>query len=177
MNSHVLSRIHPELGIRYTWKTDGQPRRSGQTVLHAVARDLLRLLAPVMSFTAEEAWAFLPGATTPSVFLAGLPEVERRMPAELGERFERLFAVRPRVQKQLEAARRDKLIGASLEAKVLLQAQAADRDFLSRHLAELPGLIVPASAPGTTHAWHILRFRFRPLAGALAQLRRRWLVP
>ena len=84
----------------YTWKTDGQPRRSGQTVLHHVARDLLRLLAPVMSFTAEEAWSFLPGAPTPSVFLAGLPEVTRRMPAELAERFERLFAVRSVVQKQ-----------------------------------------------------------------------------
>jgi len=126
----------------YTWKTDGQPRRSGQTVLHHVARDLLRLLAPVMSFTAEEAWSFLPGAPTPSVFLAGLPEVTRRMPAELAERFERLFAVRSVVQKQLEVARRDKVIGASLEAKVLLHAEVADREFLARHLADLPGLFI-----------------------------------
>jgi isoleucyl-tRNA synthetase len=126
----------------YTWKTDGQPRRSGQTVLYHVARDLLRLLAPVMSFTAEEAWSFLPGAPTPSVFLAGFPDATHRMPAELGERFERLFAVRSLVQKQLEAARRDKAIGASLEAKVLLHPEASDREFLGRHLAELPGLFI-----------------------------------
>jgi isoleucyl-tRNA synthetase len=126
----------------YTWKTDGLPRRSGQTVLYHVARDLLRLLAPVMSFTAEEAWSFLPGAPAASVFLAGLPEVTRRMPAELAERFERLFAVRSAVQKQLEAARRDKIIGASLEAKVLLHAEASDQEFLARHLAELPGLFI-----------------------------------
>ncbi|MGO8968784.1 MAG: isoleucine--tRNA ligase [Myxococcaceae bacterium] len=126
----------------YTWKTDGHPRRSGQTVLYRVAADLLRLLAPVMSFTAEEAWAFLPGNRAESVFLAGFPAVEGRMPAELGTRFERLFAIRSVVQKQLEAARRDKLIGASLEAKVLLQAEAADREFLERHLAELPGLFI-----------------------------------
>jgi isoleucyl-tRNA synthetase len=126
----------------YTWKADGQPRRSGQTVLHRVARDLLRLLAPVMSFTAEEAWAHLPGASTPSVFLAGLPDATRRMPPELGERFERLFAVRAAVQPPLEAARRDKLIGASLEAKVMLHATGAGRALLARHLAELSGLFI-----------------------------------
>ncbi len=126
----------------YTWKTDGQPRRSGQTVLYHVARELLRLLAPIMSFTSEEAWAFLPGAEVPSVFLAGFPDVTRRMPAELGERFERLFAVRSLVQKQLEAARQAKVIGASLEAKVLLHPEASDEEFLRRHLTELPGLFI-----------------------------------
>ena len=126
----------------YTWKTDGLPRRSGQTALYRLARDLLRLLAPIMSFTAEEAWSFLPGAPSSSVFLAGLPEATRRMPAELGERYERLFSVRSAVQKQLEAARRDKVIGASLEAKVLLHPEEADREFLARHLAELPGLFI-----------------------------------
>jgi isoleucyl-tRNA synthetase len=126
----------------YTWKTDGAPRRSGQTVLYHVARDLLRLLAPVMSFTAEEAWAFLPRAPTASVFLAGFPDVQPRMSAELAERFERLFAVRSVVQKQLEVARQSKVIGSSLEAKILLHAQPSDREFLSRHLAELPGLFI-----------------------------------
>jgi isoleucyl-tRNA synthetase len=126
----------------YTWKSDGVPRRSGQTVLYRVARDLLRLLAPVMSFTAEEAWAYLPGERQSSVFLAGLPELTNRMPTELGERFERLFAVRSAVQKQLEAARRDKVIGASLEAKVVLHPADGDREFLARHHAELPGLFI-----------------------------------
>jgi len=111
-------------------------------VRYHVARDLLRLLAPVMSFTAEEAWAFLPGGRPQSVFLAGLPEASRRMPAELQERFARLFSVRSAVQKLLEDARREKVIGASLEAKVLLHAEASDREFLTRHLQELPGLFI-----------------------------------
>ena len=50
-----------------------RPRRSAQTVLHTVAQDLLRLLAPVLSFTASEAWSYLPGRPAGSVFLAGLP--------------------------------------------------------------------------------------------------------
>ncbi len=162
----------------YTWKTDGPARRSGQTVLHRVATDLLRLLAPVMSFTAEEAWAFLPAAPTRSVFLAGFPQAQGRMPAELGERFERLFAIRSVVQKQLEAARRDKLIGASLEAKVLLYPAEADREFLGRHLAELPGLFIVSQVelleaatpglqqvPGGSH-FETLGVEVRPADGA-----------
>jgi isoleucyl-tRNA synthetase len=54
----------------YTARKDGKPRRSCQTVLHAVAGDLLRMLAPILSFTASEAWAYLPGAPADSVFLA-----------------------------------------------------------------------------------------------------------
>src|SRR5207253_6652264 len=51
-------------------------RRASQTVLHRVGRDLCRLLAPMMSFTSEEAWRHLPRKSAESVFLAGFPEAE-----------------------------------------------------------------------------------------------------
>ncbi len=57
----------------YTWKRDGKARRSALTVLHAMAEDLIRLLGPVLSFTASEAWSHLPGRPAESVFLAGMP--------------------------------------------------------------------------------------------------------
>ncbi|MCY0999247.1 isoleucine--tRNA ligase [Myxococcus sp. MISCRS1] len=126
----------------YTWRKDGTPRRGAQTVLHEVASVLLRLLAPVMSFTAEEAWGFLPGKSTESVFLAGFPEPGTKLSPELAERYAKLFAVREAVQGVLEAARREKRIGASLEARVLLMASASVRDFLMQHLDELPGLFI-----------------------------------
>ncbi|WP_164001112.1 isoleucine--tRNA ligase [Pyxidicoccus caerfyrddinensis] len=126
----------------YTSRTDGQARRSAQTVLHEVASVLLRLLAPVMSFTAEEAWQYLPGTSAESVFLAGFPEPAAKMDPALAERYGKLFAVRSAVQGVLEAARRDKLIGASLEARVVLTADAKARDFLKAHLDELPGLFI-----------------------------------
>jgi isoleucyl-tRNA synthetase len=126
----------------YTGKADGRPRRAAQTVLHQIARDLLRLLAPVMSFTAEEAWQQLPGAGAPSVFLAGLPETPPAADPALIERYQKLFAVRSEVQKLLEVARRDKLIGSPLEAKVVLVATGAARDFLASNLSELPGLFI-----------------------------------
>jgi len=139
-----LSAVHFDISKDrlYTWKRNGHARRSAQTVLHRVVLDVSRLLAPVTSFTSEEVWEYLPGRPAPSVFLAGLPEARGRPDAELMETFDRLFAVRSAVQLQLEAARRDKRIGSSLEAKVLLHADGEARAFLARHLAELPGLFI-----------------------------------
>jgi isoleucyl-tRNA synthetase len=127
----------------YTWKTDGLPRRSAQTVLHLVAEDLVRLLAPVLSFTASEAWAFLPGAKEESVFLAGFPSRARPKDAEaLEARYGRLFELRALVQGKLEEARRAKLIGSGLEAMVTLRAEGEAKKLLEEAKAELPALFI-----------------------------------
>src|SRR5690606_16191791 len=125
-----------------------------QTVLHLVARDLLRLLAPILSFTCEEAWGYLPGDRAGSVFLAGLPE-----PAPIDEaiaaRFDRLLDVRAAVSKHLEVARREKKIGKSLDARVVLGGSGDLLAFLRDVEAELPTTlivsqveIVEGAAPG-----------------------------
>jgi len=139
-----LSAVHFDISKDrlYTWKTAGHARRSAQTVLHRILLDVTRLLAPVTSFTAEEVWEHLPGRPAPSVFLAGLPEATGKRDAVLMETFERLFSVRSAVQQQLEAARRDKLIGSSLEARVVLHADTEGYAFLARHLAALPTLLI-----------------------------------
>jgi isoleucyl-tRNA synthetase len=126
----------------YTSKTTGRARRSAQTVLYGVATDLLRLLAPVMSFTAEEAWQLLPGKGAPSVFLAGFPEGGASVAPGLLERYATLFALRSEVQKHLEAARRDKVIGSSAEAQVVLSADGEARKLIAENLAELPTLFI-----------------------------------
>ncbi len=127
----------------YTWKTDGRPRRSAQTVLHAVAEDLVRLLAPVLSFTASEAWGHLPGRAGTSVFLAGLPARARPKDADaLEARYGRLFEVREVVQGKLEEARRAKLIGSGLEAMVTVRAQGEQLRLLEEARAELPALFI-----------------------------------
>jgi isoleucyl-tRNA synthetase len=127
----------------YTTKATGHSRRSAQTVLHEVSVTLLQLLAPVMSFTAEEAWQQLPGEKAESIFLSGFPEARHgATDAGLAERYAKLFAVRSEVQGLLEAQRRDKVIGSSLEARVVLSAQGEAREFLERHLSELPGLFI-----------------------------------
>jgi isoleucyl-tRNA synthetase len=108
----------------YTFKKDGRPRRSAQTVLHAAAGDLMRMLAPVLSFTASEAWDDYPNPPEESVFFAGFPERSRPAGADaLEARYGRLFEVRAVVQKALEEARQAKQIGSGLEAMVRLHAE------------------------------------------------------
>ncbi|OJT18818.1 isoleucine--tRNA ligase [Archangium sp. Cb G35] len=126
----------------YTSKAAGHARRSAQTVLHEVATVLLQLLAPVMSFTSEEAWQYLPGKKAESVYLTDFPEPAVKPDAALSERYGKLFAVRSAVQGLLEAARRDKMIGASLEARVVLSASGKALEFLKANAAELPGLFI-----------------------------------
>ncbi len=131
----------------YSSKATSLERRSAQTVLHRIAKDLIRLLAPVMSFTAEEAWQNLPGAAAAakSVFLAGFPEAGKGVGTaspELMATFEKLLAVREGVQGILEVARREKQIGGSVEARVVLHAEGALGMLLLKHARELPSLFI-----------------------------------
>jgi isoleucyl-tRNA synthetase len=127
----------------YTAGRTSRARRSAQTVVHQVLFDLLRLLAPIMSFTCDEAYGHLPCRSEKSIFLCGMPE-----PSQVAEdkavldRFDKLFAVRSEVQKALEVARRDKLIGSSLEARVTLFAEGEKGSFLKENAAELSAIFI-----------------------------------
>jgi isoleucyl-tRNA synthetase len=118
-------------------------RRSGQTALYHLLEGLVRLMAPILSFTAEEIWGYMPpaAARTPSVLLADFPTVDPalRAPA-LGAEWETLLAVRSAVTKTLEGLRSAGEIGHSLEADVQLAAAEPVRGILASHgesLAEI----------------------------------------
>jgi isoleucyl-tRNA synthetase len=102
----------------YTTRADSSARRAAQTALHHIARSVITLLAPILSFTAEEAWAVLmPGVD--SVFchtLAALPEIESA--EALLARWTELRRIRSEVQKVLEELRSAGKIGSSLAAQV-----------------------------------------------------------
>ncbi len=109
----------------YTMPAASIERRAAQTVMYDVLSALVRLLTPVLAFTAEEIWRHMPGDKSGlvSVQLAEMPEVvEEYLDLELEQKWERLLSVRGEVTKALEEARRDKLIGNSLEAVVDLYA-------------------------------------------------------
>ncbi|HEY6105275.1 MAG TPA: class I tRNA ligase family protein, partial [Anaeromyxobacteraceae bacterium] len=127
----------------YTARADGPARRSAQTVLHLVAQDLARLLAPILSFTAHEAWRYLPGRPSESVFLAGFPDRPAAADAEaLEARYGGLLEVRAEVLRALETARRDKLIGSGLEAMVTVAAEGERLALLESAGPELPFLFI-----------------------------------
>lgn len=97
-------------------------RRSCQTVLFVALENLVRAIAPILCHTAEDIWQYLPYKTPyKSVFEAGWVKLEEnwRKP-ELTESWQQLRQIRTEVNKVLEQARADKMIGSSLEAKVLL---------------------------------------------------------
>jgi isoleucyl-tRNA synthetase len=113
---------------------DGPRRRSAQTVLHRIARELCVLLAPVLPFTTDEAWSRIPGVEEPSVHLALFPAREPVDEALLA-RWAELLSVRAQVTKALEEARAAKQVAASLEARVTLRGPAAALRFLREHEA------------------------------------------
>ncbi len=125
----------------YTTGAKSHARRSAQTALHHVTQMLLRLMAPILSFTAEEAWAVLnpPRAGDPpeSVFLHTWKEVlpKQDREKELAERWERIRALRAIVTRRLEDSRTVGAIGSSLQAEVRIDAGAADTELL-RSLGE-----------------------------------------
>ncbi|MCI1279747.1 MAG: isoleucine--tRNA ligase [Nitrospira sp.] len=132
----------------YTFRKDSPLRRGSQTVLFDILVALTKLMAPVLSFTAEELWRMLPesvrvAAKADSVHLAMFPEVDPRWAdAKLAERWERLLEVRTAVQAALEVQRREKVIGAPLEAKVLIEARSAQYDLLNTYGQDLPAFFI-----------------------------------
>ncbi|WP_337842957.1 class I tRNA ligase family protein, partial [Rheinheimera sp.] len=169
---------------QYTAKTDSQARRSCQTALYHVIQAMVRWMAPIMSFTAQEIWEAIPGQATEFVFTDVWYQGLNAVPAgQFNDAFwQQLLQVRDEVNKVLEAARRDGKIGASLQAEVTLYAQgqlaadltaigdelrfalitstavvsteAAPADAAATELAGLSVLIRPSTAAKCDRCWH-----------------------
>ena len=134
----------------YAEKTNGVLRRSAQTAMYIVLDTLVRLLAPVISFTAEEIWAFMPhteGHNEKSVFFNDMPIVNPAWDdAKLGEKWDEIASLRGDVLKALENARVDKLIGKSLEADVTIYAKGHLFELLTQMQNELPTIFITSGA-------------------------------
>ena len=115
----------------YTFAPSSRERRSAQTVLWKITEALTRLLAPILSFTADEVWDYLPAmeGREASVHLALFPapgDIYPEDPAALLEEWKRLFAIRDAVFTSLEAERKQGKIGKGLEASLAIYAGASD---------------------------------------------------
>jgi len=131
----------------YTYAPNDKRRRSGQTALWHICEALTRLLAPVMTFTAEEIWQHLPklAVREDSVHLSTFPKPEEIAPAldsSIQSDWEMLLALRPEVMKALEESRNRKLIGSGLEAQVTIAAADPAYAVLKRHEGELRYLYI-----------------------------------
>ncbi|MBI5184912.1 MAG: isoleucine--tRNA ligase [Nitrospinae bacterium] len=129
----------------YTCKHDSIERRAAQTVIYELLHDMARLAAPVLSFTAEEIWQYVPGIVpgAESVHAAQFPEAKKEhMNDALEEKWEKIIAIRSEVSKALEISRRDKAIGHSLEARVDLYLPDDLKPLLDASQADLCSLFI-----------------------------------
>jgi isoleucyl-tRNA synthetase len=157
----------------YTDPANSARRRSTQTTLHRLVTNLCQLLAPILAFTADEAWQFVPGKPTGTVHEADLQPVDFTRPSAEGEAWKSLFIIRELALPALEQARQAKQIGKALESKltvngsgpVLADAQAnaeALREMLNVsqiQLTEEPGAAVTvavskADGEKCERCWH-----------------------
>jgi isoleucyl-tRNA synthetase len=124
---------------QYTGRVDGRPRRAAQTAMYHLVRWLAQILAPILSFTAEEIWQHIPSATETaeaSVFY----EQWQAPPMVIGidpDTWQQLLAIRVLVNKQLELARAAGVIGSALEAALHIVASAKQYQVLASLGAEL----------------------------------------
>ena len=136
----------------YTSPPNSRARRSAQTSLWRIGETLVRLVAPILSFTAEEVWSFLPDVSgrPESVHLAYFPQANditgeraelKHSQAVLAD-FDSLMAVRAEANKALEVARKEKLIGSGLEAAVTIHAPENLYRLLDRNRDDLRFLLI-----------------------------------
>jgi isoleucyl-tRNA synthetase len=131
----------------YTFRADSQLRRSSQTVLFDIIVAITKLMAPILSFTAEEIWRTFPEAVRAqagaSVHLAVFPEPDPRWEdPRLAQQWERLLRVRDGVQGSLELLRGEKRIGSSLEAVVTVYGAPELHALLKEYEQELPSIFI-----------------------------------
>ncbi|MGR8930057.1 MAG: isoleucine--tRNA ligase [Gammaproteobacteria bacterium] len=134
---------------QYTAKTDCLARRSAQTAMYHVAEAMVRWLAPITSYTADEIWQAIPGQRSESVFLEtwyeGLFPLDSA--AEINrETWEKVMAVRTVVSKELEALRKNGAIGASLNAEVELFCDDGYATELNKLAGELHFVFITSNA-------------------------------
>jgi len=143
LSSFYLDIIKDKL---YTAYTDSLERRACQTVLYSILNDLVRLIAPVLSFTAEEIWQHLRELqdTEESIFYTSWPETNsEHSNKELDEKWEKILKIRKDVLKALEIRRGEGFIGNSLEAQVnIFTNNREDFDYLSMFKNELNLLFI-----------------------------------
>ena len=116
-----LSNFYLDYGkdILYIEERSAHKRRSMQTVLYQIVVDMTKLLAPILAHTADEVWSYIPHVQEESVHLTDMPKVQD-VDTELVEKWNTFMKLRDDVNRALEIARNEKVIGKSLEAKVTI---------------------------------------------------------
>lgn len=170
---------------QYTTQADSRARRSAQTALYHIAEALVRWIAPILSFTAEEIWENLPGERAESVFLSQwyehldeLDSSERMGP----DYWQQVMAVRTAVNREIEVQRASGLVRGSLDTEVTLYVAAPLHALLEGLQDELRFVLITsgaslaplASAPGSAAVTELAELRLQVDVCAAEKCARCW---
>ncbi len=143
MSNFYLDIIKDRL---YCDNVNSVSRRAAQTSMYKILSAITRLIAPIMSFTADEIWGYIPHSSDDnpkSVFLNDMPEKSGiKTDAEFIAKWDLIAELREDVKKALEIKRADKVIGKSLEADVILYADGEIKDAIAEFVSELPEIFI-----------------------------------
>lgn len=143
-----LSNFYLDYGkdILYIEERSAHKRRSMQTVLYQIVVDMTKLLAPILAHTADEVWSYIPHVQEESVHLTDMPKVQD-VDTELVEKWNTFMKLRDDVNRALEIARNEKVIGKSLEAKVTIGSNSDfDATEFLRGFEDLQQLFITSQA-------------------------------
>ena len=144
LSSFYLDIIKDRL---YTSPKKSAARRSAQTAMYEILETLVRLMAPVLSFTADEIWQHMTGKERPVSVHVDIfsPQNKEYQDTELAERWEQIISVRKEVTKVLELARKEKSIGHPLDASVRLGLAPKLADKLAPYEDQLRSIFIVSS--------------------------------
>ena len=130
----------------YTYPKNSTERRSGQTALYELLTGMTRLMAPVLSFTAEEIWSYISGTSVKSVHMSSFSgTVDVNINKEFICKWDMLTDLKSEVSKALELCRREKIIGHSLDARVRLVFPVDLRSILGNEYSDLKFIFIVSS--------------------------------
>ena len=155
---------------QYTSKTDSVARRSAQTALYHIVQAFVRWMSPILSFTAQEAWPLITEQQGKYVFTQAWYNIPQATTANVigADDWQALISVKAAVNKQIEAARNAKVIGANLSAQVDLWADKALSAILAKLENELRFVLITSQV--NVHAWSDAQGEATELEGLRVQI-------
>lgn len=138
MSNFYLDVIKDRL---YVEAADGSKRRAAQSAIYLILNSLVRIIAPILSYTAEEIWKYFPKFSSDnaeSVFLNDMPQkLSISVSDEFSNRWSKIYKIRDSIKKILEIQRKEKVIGSSLEADVTIYCNPDSAEFINENIDEI----------------------------------------
>lgn len=130
----------------YVESAKSKSRRAAQTSIYLILNSMIKLLSPILVYTSEEIWRYMPHSSQDneeSILFNNMPEtIDISVDKEFTDKWDRIFFIREDVQKALEVARKSKIIGSSLESKIILYCSEELYEFIMSINEELKDLFI-----------------------------------